>query len=207
MAKSSPEEVLWVRAERAVWMLVRLKLSAQQPGLPGDGRDISYCLCREVVYEPAGCDEPRVVDATCGFGFPETSPVLKDMPSLLLWRLSLDRDAGSCLHSVLLLILTTAGSPSICPSSSSFCPVCCSVCGFGLVRLCSRQVKHCRNQDAVVRMMSQERQARNSTSKTFMPQGSGQQSLEFSSLVQTLQLFQELPLPWGCSVLPSSASS
>lgn len=42
------------------------------------------------------------------------------------------------------------------------------------------------------------------TSKTFMPQGSDQQLLEFSTLVQNLQLFQELPLPRGSSFLPSS---
>lgn len=42
------------------------------------------------------------------------------------------------------------------------------------------------------------------TSKTFMPQGSGQQLLEFSTLVQNLQLFQELPLPGGSSFLPYS---
>ena len=42
------------------------------------------------------------------------------------------------------------------------------------------------------------------TSETFMLQGSGQQLLKFSTLVQNLQLFQELPLPGGSSFLPSS---
>lgn len=50
MARSRPGKVAWIGAERAVRMLVWLKLSPQQPGLPGDGRDISYCVCREVLY-------------------------------------------------------------------------------------------------------------------------------------------------------------
>lgn len=44
------------------------------------------------------------------------------------------------------------------------------------------------------------------TSKTFMPQGSDQQLLEFSALVQNLQ-FQELPFPGGCSFSPSSVAA
>lgn len=38
------------RVARALWMLGWLKLSPQQPGLLGDRRDISCCLCREVLH-------------------------------------------------------------------------------------------------------------------------------------------------------------
>lgn len=50
MARSRPGEVAWAGVARALWMLVWLKLSPQQPGLPGDGRDISCCLFREVLH-------------------------------------------------------------------------------------------------------------------------------------------------------------
>ena len=45
------------------------------------------------------------------------------------------------------------------------------------------------------------------TSKTFVPQGSGQQLLKFSALVQNLQLFQEVPLPRGIFFLSSSLAA
>lgn len=45
------------------------------------------------------------------------------------------------------------------------------------------------------------------TSKAFKLQGSDQQLLEFSTLVQNLQLFQELPLPRESSFLPSSLAA
>lgn len=45
------------------------------------------------------------------------------------------------------------------------------------------------------------------TGKTFMLQGSGQQLLDFSTLIQNPQLFQELPLRRGSSFLTSSLAA
>lgn len=133
--------------------MVEAEPSAGRPR--GDGRDCPWCPCREVLHHPAGWDSP-CVDATCGFGCAQPSPGSPGCKTCSCCFSEAgfgEKNAGSCLHSILLLILAAAGTLHLSPSP--LCPLGCSLCGFSLSRLRSRQV--CRNQDSVG-LMFQERQ-------------------------------------------------
>lgn len=148
MARSGPGEMAWAGVERAVWMLVWLKLSPQQRGLPGggyQGLDVTFLAVsaeRFCINQLAMTSLLLMQHVVLAFQNPvpapyaeiyALAPALKAVFGKRCWLLPAQRLAphSGCSREALHLPVPQPVLPSV---------LLCSLCGFRLMRLCSRQV-------------------------------------------------------------------
>lgn len=137
--------------------VVWLKLSPQQAGLRGDGRDWPWCPCREVLHEPAGWDSLLLMQHVA-LAFHNPAPAPHAARHALAASLRLSLGIKCCLLPAQHLA-PHSGSSRAPPSVPQ------PTLPSGLLSVwvqpqeASLQAsQHCRNQDAVVGLMFHERQ-------------------------------------------------
>lgn len=137
--------------------IVWLKQSPQQAGLRGDGRDCPWCPCREVLHEPAGWDSLLLMQHVA-LAFYKPAPAPQAARHALAASLRLSLGIKCCL-----LPAEHLAPHSGCSRAPPSVPQPTLPSGLLSVWVQPQEAslqasQHCRNQDALVGLMFQERQ-------------------------------------------------